>query len=88
MAAATELATIACILATCQELALPRASYYRNFIPVLREGTYHCSISTMYRVLDEHDESHERRNQLLHPPYQKSELMTTAPNQLWKQKTH
>jgi len=42
----------------------------------------------MYRTLDEHDESHERRNQLLHPPYQKPELMATAPNQLWKQKTH
>jgi len=33
MAAATELATIACIRAACQELALSRASYYRKLHP-------------------------------------------------------
>jgi len=31
------------------------------YATLLDEGTYHCSISTMYRVLDEYDESHERR---------------------------
>jgi putative transposase len=25
----------------------------------------------------------ERRDQLTHPPYQKPELLATAPNQLW-----
>ena len=28
-------------------------------------------------------ESRERRDQLTHPPYQKPELLATAPNQLW-----
>jgi len=37
----------------------------------------------MYRVLDEHSESRERRDQLTHPPYQKPDLLATAPNQLW-----
>jgi putative transposase len=50
---------------------------------LLDEGIYHCSISTMYRVLHEHDEVHERRNQLQHPVYAKPELLATDPNQLW-----
>jgi putative transposase len=37
----------------------------------------------MYRLLDEHGEVRERRDQLTHPPYQKPELMATASNQLW-----
>jgi putative transposase len=37
----------------------------------------------MYRLLEQRGESRERRDQLLHPPYQKPELMATAPNQLW-----
>jgi putative transposase len=53
------------------------------YATLLDEGEYHCSIRTMYRLLEQHDESHERRDQLLHPPYQKPELMATAPNQLW-----
>jgi putative transposase len=50
---------------------------------LLDEGEYHCSIRTMYRLLDEHGEVRERRDQLTHPPYQKPELMATARNQLW-----
>jgi putative transposase len=37
----------------------------------------------MYRVLDEHHEVRERRNQLRHPAYAKPELLATGPNQLW-----
>jgi putative transposase len=37
----------------------------------------------MYRLLAEHGEVRERRDQLTHPPYQKPELLATAPNQLW-----
>src|SRR5437879_4190060 len=37
----------------------------------------------MYRLLDEHGEVAERRDQLTHPPYPKPELMDTASNQLW-----
>lgn len=71
------------VLACLHEERFQDRSPAAVYATLLDEGTYHCSISTMYRVLDEHDESHERRNQLLHPPYQKPELMATAPNQLW-----
>jgi putative transposase len=37
----------------------------------------------MYRLLQQQGESRERRDQLVHPPYQKPELLATAPNQLW-----
>jgi len=50
---------------------------------LLDEGTYHCSIRTMYRILDDHGEVRERRNQLRHPNYQKPELLATGPNQVW-----
>lgn len=49
----------------------------------LDKGHYHCSIRTMYRLLEERGESRERRDQLTHPPYQKPEFLATAPNQLW-----
>jgi putative transposase len=53
------------------------------YATLLDEGVYHCSISTMYRILHEHDQVHERRDQRQHPAYAKPELLATAPNQLW-----
>jgi putative transposase len=50
---------------------------------LLDEGQYLCSTRTMYRILEQEGESRERRDQLVHPPYQKPELLATAPNQLW-----
>ena len=50
---------------------------------LLDEGQYLCSIRTMYRILQQEGESGERRDQLVHPAYQKPELLATAPNQLW-----
>lgn len=50
---------------------------------LLDEGQYLCSTRTMYRILQQEGESRERRDQLVHPPYQKPELLATAPNQLW-----
>lgn len=50
---------------------------------LLDEGTYHCSIRTMYRMLTDEEEVRERRNQLRHPNYQKPELLATAPNEVW-----
>lgn len=44
---------------------------------------YLCSIRTMYRILSEHGEVKERRNQLRHPVYTRPELLATGPNQLW-----
>ena len=50
---------------------------------LLDEGIYVCSPRTMYRLLDEHSEVRERRDQLRHPAYQKPELVATRPNQVW-----
>jgi putative transposase len=50
---------------------------------LLDEGQYLCSIRTMYRVLEDEGESGERRDQLVHPAYQRPELLATTPNQLW-----
>ena len=50
---------------------------------LLDEGTYLCSRRTMYRILEKADEVRERRNQLRHPEYKKSELLAQAPNQIW-----
>ena len=50
---------------------------------LLDEGQYLCSIRTMYRILEDEGETGERRDQLVHPAYQRPELLATAPNQLW-----
>ena len=53
------------------------------YATLLDEGEYHCSIRTMYRILEEEGETRERRDQLVHPPYRKEELLATRPNELW-----
>lgn len=50
---------------------------------LLDQGTYHCSSRTMYRILHDHQEVRERRNQLQHPQYHKPELIASAPCQVW-----
>lgn len=61
-----------------QDLA-PRQVY----AALLDKGEYWCHWRTMYRILEEHDEVRERRNQLRHPSYEKPELLATGPNQVW-----
>ncbi len=53
------------------------------YATLLDEGQFHCSIRTMYRLLEQRGENRERRDQLTHPPYQKPELLATQANQLW-----
>lgn len=53
------------------------------YATLLDEGTYHCSIRTMYRVLGDAGEVRERRDQARHPHYKAPELLATAPNQVW-----
>ena len=53
------------------------------FATLLDEGVYHCSIRTMYRILDQNNEVRERRKQLRHPIYQKPELLAEGPNEVW-----
>jgi putative transposase len=50
---------------------------------LLDEGSYLCSTRTMYRLLNQHSEVRERRNQLRHPNYRKPELLATGANQVW-----
>jgi putative transposase len=53
------------------------------YATLLDEGIYHCSVRTMYRVLGEAGENHERRDQARHPKYKAPELLATASNQVW-----
>jgi putative transposase len=53
------------------------------YATLLDQGTYLCSIRTMYRILHDAKQVRERRNQLRHPTYQKPQLVATAPNQVW-----
>ncbi len=70
-------------------LDLLRAPRFADLAPaeiyatLLDEGIYHCSIRTMYRILDAHNEVRERRRQLRHPVYTKPELLAEGPNQVW-----
>jgi putative transposase len=44
---------------------------------------YLASVRTFYRILATAGQVCERRNQLVHPPHAKPELVATAPNQVW-----
>ena len=56
---------------------------YVIYATLLDEGTYLCSVSTMYRILREYGEVRERRKQRKHPVYKKPELLASQPNELW-----
>ncbi len=70
-------------------LALLDREEYADLAPAqvwareLDEGRYHCSVSTMYRILREHGQAGERRRQARHPANAKPELAATGPNQVW-----
>ena len=53
------------------------------YATLLDEGTFLCSIPTMYRILREHRLVRDRRNQRRHPSYHKPELLATGPNEVW-----
>jgi len=53
------------------------------YATLLDEQVYLASERTMYRLLAAEGETQPRRDQLVHPPYAKPELLATAPNQLW-----
>lgn len=59
--------------------AAPREVY----ATLLSEGLYYASVSTMYRVLADRQESGERRTQLRHGNFVRPELLATGANQLW-----
>jgi putative transposase len=53
------------------------------YAALLDDDKYLCHWRTMYRILEEHKQVRERRDQLQHPTYVKPELLATGPNQLW-----
>ena len=53
------------------------------FATLLDDGRYVCSERTMYRILAANAAAGDRRNQLVHPRYEKPRLLATAPNQVW-----
>ncbi len=53
------------------------------YATVLDDGEYLCSIRTMYRILDKHQEVKERRKHVSRTHYVKPELLATEPNQVW-----
>jgi putative transposase len=57
--------------------AAPASVYAR----LLDEGSYLCSVSTMYRLLRAQGEIGDRRRHATHPARVKPELLATAPNQ-------
>jgi putative transposase len=78
-------------LSTAEREALLNAVHELRFIDrsvpyiystLLDEGIYHCSISTMYRVLHSVGEVGERRDVATRPAHVKPELCATAPRQV------
>ena len=55
----------------------------QTWATLLDEGRYLASERTMYRLLAAEGETTERRNQLVHPPYARPELLAERPNELW-----
>jgi putative transposase len=53
------------------------------YAKLLDQGVYLASVPTMYRLLRDHDEVHERRRQATHPAAKKPELLATKPNQVY-----
>ncbi len=53
------------------------------YATLLDQGRYLCSERTMYRILAEHQQVRERRDQIRHPHYQAPELIASGPNEVW-----
>ena len=53
------------------------------YATLLERGVYLCSVSTIYRILKEHDLVRERRRQARHPARKVPELVATGPGQVY-----
>ncbi|WP_431710470.1 IS3 family transposase [Glutamicibacter uratoxydans] len=53
------------------------------FATLLSEGTYLCSVSTMYRLLQREKQVKERRRQARHPSRKVPELVATGPGEVF-----
>jgi putative transposase len=75
-----ERAELLALMNTARYAELPPAQIWAR---ELDEGRYHCSIRTMYRILEAAGQSGERRRQALHPARKVPELVATAPSQVF-----
>jgi putative transposase len=73
----------AAVLSTLNSERFADCSPAQVYATLLDEGSYLCSISTMYRILRAERQVRERRAQIHRPLYTKPELLATAPNQVW-----
>jgi putative transposase len=78
--AAEERATILELMNSAEYAELPPAQIWAR---ELDAGRYHCSVSTMYRILRAQGQSGERRRQATHPAKVMPELVATAPSQVF-----
>lgn len=53
------------------------------YTTLLNQGTYLCSIRTMYRILEQHPQLKEERRQAGGSCNHKADSLVTKPNQLW-----
>jgi hypothetical protein len=56
---------------------------HQVYATLLAEGTYLCSISTMYRILAKNKQTLDRRRQATHPPRTVPELRAAGPRQVY-----
>ena len=56
---------------------------YDVYYELIDKGEYYCSPRTMYRILEEHGETNDRRIQRNHRDAVKPELIATRPNEVW-----
>jgi putative transposase len=71
------------VLATLHDPRFVDLAPSQVYAQLLEEGTYLCSIRTMYRLLAGHNEIRERRAVASHPVYAKPELLAISPNEVW-----
>lgn len=73
----------------CAVLAVLNSDRFCDLAPrqvyatLLDEGQYLCSWRSMYRILSDANQVHERRRGHVRRVYEKPELLTTEPNNLW-----
>jgi len=75
-----ERAELLALMNTARYAELPPAQIWAR---ELDEGRHHCSIRTMYRILEAAGQSGERRRQALHPARKVPELVATGPSQVF-----
>ena len=71
------------VLATLHEPRFVDLAPPQVYAHLLEEGRYLCSIRTMYRLLEAHQEVRERRTVASRVVYTKPELLATRPNEVW-----